>query len=292
VRDEKCYPDPDILPGVNRVLRSLAGDGSIYFKGVSDHASQVARLLCGDWSTAKGLVDTLYCYEATNWTGRGCLGGGKAWDGVAPWPPYAGFQWPFKPDYEVVNCSWGGMDLLWQEQICRIFDWWLATYNVFGFVGCPNLEEEARPGGVPAIMMSGSKNAVRVGSTDQPNTPLPGFAPEILCNDWSSFATPKVAAVGIQMIAECKKRGYAYKVAELKGLLLASGNKDLGLDIAGVRVPALDASNAIKTLVAKLDGVSVPPPPPPVKQQCHGITAKKKQCSRFQLATYCWQHMP
>lgn len=254
------FPDSEILAGAE--LIAVPGQVA-YWPKPSSHATQVARIMCGDWAKSRGRVDKVYAYEATNFTGKGMIGGGKLWLPIGSWPPPTeGYQWPIAPSFQVANFSWGGADILWMEQIMKLHDYWVDRYNVISCIGCPNLPEEQKQAGIYAYLMSGCQNALRVGSTDQPNLPIPGYPPNILANDWSSYATPKVSDASILLVSLCFERGYAYGRAQLQSIILDAANRDAGQDIDGKRVPALDTDAAASRLKKFLDGEFVPAPQP------------------------------
>jgi hypothetical protein len=307
LRDNAYGPDKSILDSVLLVKRSLTDSipPEDRFPGVSGHATEVARIFCGDWSeSARGLATALQCFEATNYTGRGQLGGGKTvWLPGQPWPPFEGYKWPVLPDYAVINQSWGGVDMLWMQDILNIYDWFIDRYNLLSFVPCPNLPDEQRQGGIYAYLMSGSRNSIIVGSSDMGNCPVPGCPPMILAPNWGSFASPKVGQTGIAIASLCLERGYKYKYGEVRNWIVQNGNLDQGQDVEGKRVPLINHNGAMAAVKAAIDGVFVPapvipppPPPPPLKKlRCEALTAKKTQCTRICSAIgdhFCWQHMP
>lgn len=192
----------------NRAVITSIDYSSIY-PNVSQHATEVADRMYDQYGTdcEKHLVELMdFCGTVGLNAGMYNMGGNESY------PPVLGF--------DLINVSAGATNgASWFKDALEKLDRLIERDNVVVIVGLPNKGQEIVDGKAVGLF-SFCKNVITVGCVNGSHHTWPNRAADVLFDEaYTSWATPRVSAVALELMAYLKGLNVQYHWTDIKHLL-------------------------------------------------------------------------
>lgn len=181
--------------------------------GFSDHGTEVAQIIIA--GEAAGLIESpLMVMEAVAWMYPNIADKAYSLNAGRTTPPY-----PAK--WHLINCSWGGTDQLWENDILTKAALQNERDNVLGICSVA----DAGMGVMRLLGSINSPNWVIVGSSTTGSVFAPGQVIQLWEPiDWNSFAEPTCLEVFTAAVHWCLNNAPNYKASDIKRLAISTAN--------------------------------------------------------------------